>query len=155
MTAPAAPLVVLVASSGGHLQLLQQLEPWWRGCRRLWVTFDTTDGRSLLRSERATWAHHPTTRNPKNAAKNLVLAWRLLRSTRPDLVVSTGAGVAFPFFIVAKLLRIRTVFIEAFERVESPSLTGRLCYPISDLFILQCDEQRRFYPKGHVVGSLY
>jgi len=68
--------------------------------------------------------------------------------------VSTGAGVALPFFIVARLLGIRTVFVEAYERIDSPSLSGRLCYPISDLFVLQWPDQRRFYPTGQVVGSL-
>ncbi len=104
------------------------------------------DGRSLLRGEDIVWAHHPTTRNVKNLLRNLFLAWRVLRSTRPALIVSTGAGVAVPFFIVGKLLRIRTVYIEAVERIESPSLSGRLCYPLSDAFVLQWDAQRRHYP---------
>jgi beta-1,4-N-acetylglucosaminyltransferase len=33
-------------------------------------------------------------------------------------------------------------------------MTGRLCYPFSDLFLLQWEEQRRHYPKGNVIGSL-
>ena len=144
-----------MSSSGGHLLLLNQLRPWWEGYERLWITFDTTDGRSLLRGEDIVWAYHPTTRNVKNLLRNLFLAWRVLRSTRPALIVSTGAGVAVPFFVVGKLLRIRTVYIEAVERIESPSLSGRLCYPLSDAFVLQWDAQRRHYPRGHVVGPLY
>jgi beta-1,4-N-acetylglucosaminyltransferase len=62
--------------------------------------------------------------------------------------------VAPPFFLVARLLGIRTVFIEVYDRVDSPTVTGRLCYPLSDLFILQWEEQRRFYPKGRVIGVL-
>jgi beta-1,4-N-acetylglucosaminyltransferase len=33
-------------------------------------------------------------------------------------------------------------------------MTGRLCYSLSDLFLLQWDEERRIYPKGIVIGSL-
>lgn len=149
------PTVVLVCSSGGHLLLLHQLEAWWRRYPHVWVTFDTADGRSLLRDERVTWAHHPTTRNVKNLVRNLLVAWRVLRSVRPEVVVSTGAGVAVPFFLVAKMLGIRTVFIEALERIESRSLSGRICYPLSDVFVLQWEAQRRLYPRGHVIGSLY
>jgi beta-1,4-N-acetylglucosaminyltransferase len=70
------------------------------------------------------------------------------------VVVSSGAGVAFPFFLLAKLLGKRTVYVEVYDRIDSPTLTGRLCYPFSDLFLLQWEEQRRSYPKGQVIGSL-
>jgi len=145
---------LLVCSSGGHLLLLHALRPWWAGHDRSWVTFRKADSESLLAGERVAWAHHPTQRNVPNLLRNLRLAWRLVRRERPDILVSTGAGVALPFFIVARLLGIRTVFVEAYERIDSPSLSGRLCYPISDLFVLQWPDQRRFYPTGQVVGSL-
>ena len=133
---------------------MHALEPWWRDHHRLWVTFDLPDARSVLEEEEVVWAHHPTTRNIRNALANLRLAWKLLRERRPDLVVSNGAGVAFPFFLVARLLRIPAVYVEVVDRVESPTLTGRLCYPLADLFLLQWPEQGRFYPKGRVIGRL-
>lgn len=155
VTSESDPSVLLVASSGGHLLLLHQLQPWWERHRHVWVTFDTSDGRSLLRGERIVWAYHPTTRNVKNLLRNLALAWRVIRTERPAVVVSTGAGVAVPFFLVARLHGVRTVYIEVLERIESPSLSGRLCAPMTDVFVLQWEDQRRFYPRGHVVGSLY
>ena len=100
------------------------------------------------------WAYHPTTRNLPNMMRNLRLAWKLLRRYRPDILVSNGAGVAFPFFLAARLLRIDTVYVEVYDRIDSPTLTGRLCYPLSDLFLLQWNEQKRFYPRGSVIGGL-
>ena len=146
--------LLLVCSSGGHLLLLHQLRPWWEKHDRSWVTFDKTDARSLLEGERLDWAHHPTQRNIPNLLRNLRLAWQLLRRERPDVLVSTGAGVAFPFFVLAKPLGIKTVYVEAYERMDRASLTGRLCYPICDLMVLQWEEQRRFYPRGELVGAL-
>ncbi len=146
--------LLLVCSSGGHLLLLHQLRPWWEKHDRSWVTFDKTDARSLLEGERLDWAHHPTQRNIPNLLRNLRLAWRVLRRERPDVLVSTGAGVAFPFFVLAKPLGIKTVYVEAYERMDRASLTGRLCYPICDLMVLQWEEQRRFYPRGELVGAL-
>ena len=146
--------VLLVCSSGGHLIQLHHLKPWWERHDRLWVTFDKVDSVSLLAGERMVSAHHPTTRDLGNLLRNLALAWRLLRSWRPDLVVSSGAGVAFPFFLLAKLLGRRTVYVEVYDRIDTPTLTGRLCYPFSDLFLLQWEEQRRRYPRGSVIGSL-
>ena len=146
--------LLLVCSSGGHLLLLHQLRPWWEKHDRSWVTFDKTDARSLLEGERLDWAHHPTQRNIPNLLRNLRLAWRVLHRERPDVLVSTGAGVAFPFFVLAKPLGIKTVYVEAYERMDRASLTGRLCYPICDLMVLQWEEQRRFYPRGELVGAL-
>jgi UDP-N-acetylglucosamine:LPS N-acetylglucosamine transferase len=145
---------VLVCSSGGHLLQLHQLRPWWQHHERVWVTFQTADAVSLLRSEETVWAHHPTTRNARNALRNLFLAWRLLRRFRPDVVVSTGAGVAFPFFVASRMLRISTVYIEVYDRIDVPTLTGRLCERLSTLFLLQWPEQKRFYPRGQVIGPL-
>jgi UDP-N-acetylglucosamine:LPS N-acetylglucosamine transferase len=146
--------VTLVCSSGGHLAQLYRLEPWWRRHQRTWVTFRTPDAVSLLEGEQSVWAFHPTTRNLPNLLRNLRLAWKLLRRDRPDVVVSDGAGVALPFFLVARILRIRTVYLEVYDRIDDPSLTGRLCYPLSDLFLLQWEEQRRSYPRGVVIGAV-
>ena len=83
-----------------------------------------------------------------------MLAVRVMRRDRPDVVVSTGAAVAFPFFLVAKAMRVPTVYIEVYDRLDSPTLTGRLCRPITDLFCVQWEEQTQFYPRAQVIGSL-
>jgi beta-1,4-N-acetylglucosaminyltransferase len=151
---PAAPALLLVCSSGGHLTQLYNLRPWWERSSRTWVTFEKPDATSLLEGERTVWAHHPTTRNLWNLLRNTMLAWRLVRRLRPDLVVSTGAAVAFPFFLMGKLHGARTIYVEVFDRIDSRTMTGRLCYPISDRFLLQWEEQKALYPKGEVVGPL-
>lgn len=146
---------LLVCSSGGHLVQLVKLRPWWSGVDHMWVTFPGADSDSLLAGENIVHAYHPTTRNIPNAVRNLGLALRLLIRYRPDVVVSTGAGVAFPFFVIGRLFGARTVYLEVYDRIDLPTMTGRLCYPLSDLFLLQWPEQQRFYPKGVVVGSVF
>ena len=133
---------------------LHRLEPWWRKHERLWVTFDTPDATSLLADEAAVWAYRPTTRNLANLARNTLLACRLLATFRPTVVVSTGAAVAFPFFLLAWLMGCRTVYVEVYDRIDLPTLTGRLCYPLSSLFLVQWDDQRRFYPRSELIGRL-
>ncbi len=151
---PGAAHVLLVGSSGGHLAQLVALRPWWQERRRTWVTFDTLDARSQLPGERCHWAYHPTTRNLGNAVRNLGLAVRVLRSERPDVVVSTGAGVALPFFLVARLLGMATVYVEVYDRIDNRALTARLCRPLSTLFCVQWEEQLELYPGADVIGCL-
>jgi beta-1,4-N-acetylglucosaminyltransferase len=147
-------LLCLVCSTGGHLYQLYRLKNWWVRHRRFWVTFKKADAESLLDEEEVHWAAHPTTRNVRNLLLNTILAFRILIRRRPDLVVSDGAGVAVPFFYVAKILGIPTLYLEVYDRIELPTLTGRLVYPVADCFALQWDEQRRFYPRGVVVGTV-
>lgn len=146
--------VMLVCSSGGHLAQLYQLRPWWRQHDRTWVTFADAQAQSLLKGETLVPAFAPTTRNIPNAVRNLGLAIRLIRAERPDVIVSDGAGVAFPFFLVARAHRIRTVYLEVYDRISRPTLTGRLCYPLTDLFLLQWPEQIAHYPRGRLIGCL-
>jgi hypothetical protein len=146
--------VMLVGSAGGHLLQLYRLKPWWEQHDRTWVTFRMPDSLSLLGEEEVAWAFHPTTRNIPNTLRNLRLAWRLVRRHRPTVVVSSGAGVAFPFFLVARLFGARTIYIEVYDRIDLPTLTGKLCYPLSNLFLLQWDQQKRFYKRGVVIGRL-
>jgi beta-1,4-N-acetylglucosaminyltransferase len=145
----------LVCSSGGHLAQLYRLRGWWEDHERLWVTFDTPDATSLLATERVNWAHHPTTRNLRNAVRNLALAWRFLRRERPDVVVSDGAGVAVPFFVAARILGIKTVYVEVYDRIDTRTMAGKLCYPLSDLFCVQWEEQQRLYPRARLIGTLF
>ena len=94
----------LVGSSGGHLTHLYMLKPFWQKKDRFWVTFDKEDARSLLEGERVYPCYYPTNRNLKNLLKNTVVAWKVLRKEKPDLLISSGAAVAVPFFYLAKLM---------------------------------------------------
>ena len=64
----------------------------WGGYTRVWVTFDKSDARSLLRGEQVVYAYGPTNRSLKNLLRNLVVAWRTLRDVRPHVVLTTGRG---------------------------------------------------------------
>ena len=75
--------------------------------------------------------------------------------TRPDVVISTGAGVAIATCYIAKLFGKRIVYVEDWCQVERPGLTGRIIYPIADLFIIQRESLRRFYPKAVFGGELF
>jgi len=146
--------VLLAGSAGGHLRQLYVLKDWWREHDRHWVTFDTEDAITLLAGEQITWAHHPTTRNIPNLIRNFVRTFGLMRRYRPDVVVSTGAAIAVPLFVWARLFGIRTVFIEVYDRIENPTLTSRLVRPMTDLFLVQWEEQRRLHKGSVVAGQL-
>lgn len=146
--------LLLVASTGGHLAQIMQLRSWWTQHDRTWVTFDKQDARSTLEGEDVVYAYHPTTRHIPNLARNAVLARDVIRRLRPDLVVSTGAGVALPFFVAARRHGIPTLYLEVYDRIDSTTMTGRLCRPWTTSFCVQWPEQQQLYPGSELVGPV-
>jgi len=147
--------VCLVGSSGGHLTHLYMLKPFWENKERFWVTFDKEDARSILKKEKMYPCYYPTNRNIKNLIKNTIVALKVLRKERPDLIISSGAAVSVPFFYIGKLFGAKLIYIEVFDRIDKPTLSGRLVYPIVDKFIVQWEEQKRVYKKAINLGSIF
>jgi UDP-N-acetylglucosamine:LPS N-acetylglucosamine transferase len=130
------------------------LEPAWRGAERAWVTLPGADVGYLLADEGVTLGQSPTNRSLKNLIRNTALAWRILRHRRPDAILSTGAGLAVPFFLVGKLLGIRLVYVESVTRTETISLSGRLVYPLADRFFAQWPQAAERLRRAEYAGDI-
>lgn len=147
--------ICLVGSSGGHLTHLYMLKPFWKNKERFWVTFDKEDANSLLENEKMYPCFFPTNRNIKNLIRNTFLAVKILKKERPDLIISTGAAVSVPFFYIGKIFGAKLIYIEVFDRIDKPTVSGRLVYPIADRFIVQWEEQKKVYKKAINLGSIF
>lgn len=147
--------VCLVGSSGGHLTHLYMLKPFWKNKNRFWVTFDKEDAKSLLENEKVYPCYYPTNRSKKALIKNLKVAYKVLKKEKPDLIISSGAAVAVPFFYIGKIMGAKLIYIEVFDRLDKPTMTGRMVYPITDKFIVQWEEQRKVYKKAINLGSIF
>lgn len=83
----------------------------------------------------------------KNLIKNTFLAIKVLKKEKPNVIISSGAAVAVPFFYIGKLFGAKTVYIEVFDRIDKPTVTGKLVYPVTDKFIVQWEEMKKFIQK--------
>lgn len=63
--------------------------------------------------------------------------------------------MAIPFFWIGKIMKIKLVYIEVFDRMDKPTITGKLVYPISDLFFVQWERMKKVYPKAKNIGSIF
>ena len=147
--------LLLVCSSGGHLQQLLALRDAWGEYSHVWVTFDKSDAQSLLEGERVVYAHWPTNRSLRNLVRNLFVARRVLRDVRPRVVLTTGAGVAVPFAWLGRLHGARVVYVESFTRIEKPSLTCRLVAPVADRVYAQWPELVEAVPTARYAGNVF
>lgn len=126
----------------------------WEGCEHFYVLFYKPVIDSFLKKEKVYLVCSPE-RNPFLFILNFFQSLIVFLRTRPDIVISTGAGVAIAMCYIAKLFRKKIVYIEDWCVVSRPSLTGRIVYPISDLFVIQREQLRRFYPKATFGGELF
>ena len=144
--------ILIACSSGGHLAQALALKEWWGGHDRLWVTGPTPDAKMKLKGERAIACHWPTQRSIPNLLRNARLARRVLNDYRPDIVFSTGAAVAVPFMWQAHGVGARSIFLETVDRIEKPSISGRLVYPVVDQYLTQWDQLGDRMPRSKPVG---
>lgn len=147
--------ICLVGSSGGHLTHLYQLKSCYKEKNRFWVTFDKEDANTTLKGEKIYYCYFPTNRNIKNLIKNTFLAIKIIHKEKPDLIISSGAAVAVPFFYIGKLYGSKNIYIEVFDRIDKPTLTGKLVYPVTDKFIVQWEEMKKVYPKAINLESIF
>lgn len=147
--------ICFVGSSGGHLNHLYMLKPFWKNKDRFWVTFFKEDAISTLEGEKMYKCYFPTNRNILNLVRNTFVAIRVLHKEKPDLIISSGAAVAVPFFYIGKLMGKKLVYIEIYDRIDKPTLTGKLVHPITDLFIVQWEEQTKVYKNSINLGGIF
>lgn len=137
----------LTCSAGGHLTELSQIGECYSKYRRFFITFKREDTKELAKQERVYFVEDPS-RNPINLIKCLFQTFSILKKERPNVIISTGAGVAVPTCFLGKFLfKSKIIFIESFCRIKEPSLSGKLIYPISDLFLVQWKNLLKFYGK--------
>ncbi len=135
----------LIYSSGGHYTELCRALEGIRLTDAFHVTFRS--GRELEHEE-IYFITHPRRsawRTLLNAAESI----RLLIRNQPELIISTGADVAVPTFILGRLMGAETIFIETCGTL-TPSLAGRLVYRFSSLFIVQWREKQACFPKARL-----
>jgi len=145
---------LLVCSNGGHLVQMLSLEPSWRDCETTWVTLPGADVAYLLEGRDVVLGCGPTNRSLKNLIRNFRIAWRTVRDNRPHVILSTGAALAVPFFIVGRLHGTRCVYVESFTRIKGLSISGRMVYPLAHAFFVQWPSLTKRFRKAVHVGSV-
>ena len=120
----------------------------------LWVTFDKEDARYFLGDGNFIGGYHPTQRSLLNFVRNFRLAWKIFKKYRVKAIISTGAGIAVPFFILGNLHGVKSLYVESISRSTDLSLSGKLVYFFCDHFFVQWEELQGKYRKTEFQGHL-
>ena len=144
----------VITSGGGHELQINRLSWFFEKEDHFFVL--CKNKKSIKdRKKNDYYAFYPDSRNILNFFRNIVFATHVLRREKPALLISDGAGVAVPFFLMGKFFfKTKLVFIEPYDFVMGPSMTGKLLYNIADLFLVQHKRQKKWFPKAQYIGSL-
>ncbi|OGH11898.1 MAG: hypothetical protein A2857_02235 [Candidatus Levybacteria bacterium RIFCSPHIGHO2_01_FULL_36_15] len=144
----------LVTSRGGHLLEMYQLKDWWKNYSRFWITGKGEDSDYLLKNEKVYYGFFPEHRNILNAIRNFFLGFRIIIKEEPDLLVSTGAGIAPPIFLAGKLLGYKLIFIDIHAFTDYPSLSAKLVEKLADKLLVQHLKVKKQLKKAEYWGSV-
>jgi UDP-N-acetylglucosamine transferase subunit ALG13 len=88
------------------------------------------------------------------AWRNLLRSAAIVLKTRPQVVVTTGAGAVFFTVLWARLLGARIVVVESFARFDRPSLFVKLSAPLAHELVVQSPALAKFWPRAKVFDPL-
>lgn len=85
---------------------------------------------------------------------NIIKSFSAYLKVKPDIVIATGAHTTVPICYIAKMFGKKVIFIETFANITTKTLSGKLVYPIADLFLVQWEDMLKLYPKAKYRGGL-
>ena len=150
-----------IASTGGHLNELMQLKPMFKKYDYHIIT-EYTKTTNNLKDEYKDRVDYLVFGSKDhifsyifkftyNIFKSIVLYFKI----KPDVIITTGTHTSVPMCYIAKIFRKKIIFIETFANINTPTLAGRMIYPIANMFLVQWEDLLKVYPKAIYKGGIY
>lgn len=157
------PRICLAASGGGHVRQLLDLKPFWQNQDYYLITEPTALGESLSKEHPTYFVDHFAFGQARvdsvwslisSGLRNMRASWRHIRTQKPDVVISTGAGSALFTAIFGRLTGAKFILIESFARVRKPSLFGKMVHRFANKVIVQSSTLQTIWPHAEVCDPL-
>jgi beta-1,4-N-acetylglucosaminyltransferase len=157
--------VAIILGSGGHTtQILRLVDKMGKKYDYTYIiaNTDSTSEKHIRIKGSVHYVYDTRLKTDKNLIKiilkfipSTIETIKILNKIKPDFIIGCGPGMNLHVLWIAKyLFRAKLIFFESWVRVYNKSLTGRLIYPFSDLFMVQWRTMIKKYPKAVFVGRL-
>ena len=151
--------VMFICSVGGHLTQMLQLKEIFNDYDYVLVTEKTAITEELKNKYNLRFLFYGS----RNYIFKyiFVLIGNLFKSIyyfckfRPKVIVTTGTHTAVFMCYLGWIFRRKVIFIESYAKSSSPTLSGKLVYPIATTFIVQWESMLKVYPKAKFFGGIY
>lgn len=153
--------VLFISSTGGHLSEMLQLKDMFNRYDYHIITEKTKSNLPLKDKypNKVNYLIYGTKDHPltypfkllANCFKSLYFYFRI----HPDYIITTGAHTAGPMCLIGKIFGSKVIYIETFANINTKTITGRLLYPFSDMFIVQWHSMKKHYKDSIDGGWIY
>ena len=153
--------VLFISSTGGHLSELMQLKPLFKKYNYHIITEKTKTNLELKEEykDKINYLVYGTKDHLftyifkflYNIFKTIFLYIKI----RPKVIITTGTHTAVPMCYIGKIFGSKVIFIETYANIYTKTLSGRMVYPIADVFIVQWEAMLELYPKAIYGGWIY
>ena len=153
--------VLFISSTGGHLVELMQLKSLFDLYDYHIITEKTKTNKALKDkyNNKINFLVYGTRVNlitylfkfTYNIIKSIILFIKI----NPKYVITTGTHTAVPMCYIAHFFKRKVIYIETFANSDSCTQTGKMIYPIADLFIVQWESMLKYYPNAVYGGWIF
>ena len=153
--------VLFISSTGGHFNELLQLEPIFKKYDYHIIVEKDKTNKNMRNKYGKKLYYLPYGTRAKLIPYLFIFTWIIIKTIyfyiklRPQVIITTGTHTAVPMCYLGHLCGSKVIFIETFANRTKPSLSGRMIYPIADMFIVQWEEMKKFYPNAIDGGSIF
>ena len=152
--------VLFISSTGGHLSELLKLEPLFKSYNYHIITEKNETNKYLIEKfGKDKISYLPYCTRSKFFRYIFIYSYLILKSIylyikiRPEIIVTTGTHTVVPICYIGKLFKNKIIYIETFANINKATLTGKIVYPIADLFLVQWEKMLEIYPKAIFIGE--
>ena len=151
--------VMFISSVGGHLTQLLELKSIFKDYNYVLVTEKTEVTKDMKKKYNMNYLLYGSREYLLSYifkfSFNVLKSFYLFFKYRPSVIITTGAHTAVPMCYIGRLFGKKIIFIESYAKRTSPTLSGRLVYPIATTFVVQWETMLEFYPKAKYWGGIY
>lgn len=151
--------VMFICSAGGHLTEMLKIDRLFKKYDYVLVTEKNDISIKLKDKYNIDYLMYGSRYYPFKYI--FVFSYNFLKSIylflkyKPDLVYTTGAHTCVVMCYIAKLFKKKIIFVEVFDRINNPTLSGRMVHRIADTFIVQHEEMLEKYEHSKYIGGVY
>ena len=152
--------VLFISSAGGHFNELLELKETINKYNSFIITEYNDSTKSYINEygNRIYYLLHSNRKEISYIYKfpvNIIKSFYKFIKIMPDVIITTGAHTSVPMCYIGKIFGKKIIYIETFANIKTKSLSGKLVYPIADVFIVQWKEMLKLYPKAIYEGWIY
>ena len=153
--------VLFISSTGGHLTELLQLKPLFSKYDYHIITEKDKTNKDLKNKYKERISYLPYGTRSHFFKYIFIYLFLILKTIylyfkiRPKVIITTGTHTVGPMCYLGKIFGSKIIYIETFANINKKTATGKLIYPIADLFIVQWEEMLKLYPKAIYGGAIF